>query len=77
MISPLNRSEASARAAVARSCALSFVTASCSAAERMAVSMPSPRRARRVSRAAAAIRRSANVSTATRHPMSAVRPISA
>ena len=36
MISSLRRSDASARAAVARSCAFSLVTASCSAADRIA-----------------------------------------
>ena len=64
MISPLSRSDASARAAVARSCAFSFVTASCSAADSSAVSVPPRARPLRVSRAAATNRSSANVSDA-------------
>ena len=53
MISPLRRSDASARAAVARSCVFSLATASCSAADRSAVSAPLDRDCARVSRAAA------------------------
>jgi hypothetical protein len=76
MISPLRRSDASARAAVARSCALSVVTASCSAADSSSVSSRPPRMSRRVSRAAAKNRNSANVITAARPATIAVRPSS-
>jgi hypothetical protein len=74
MISPLNRSEASARAAVARSCAFNFVTASCNATERSAFSPLGPWTLRWDSRAAEAKRSTANVSTETRQATIAVRP---
>ncbi len=74
MISPFSRSDASARAAVARSCALSFVTASCSAADRNAASAPAPLNPRRDSRAAAANFNVAKVNTATSAATIAVRP---
>ena len=78
MISPLRRSNASARAAVARSCAFSFVTASCSAADSSVVSAAFPLRLlRRVSRAAAEKRSIANTTTVTSAATIAVRPRSA
>ena len=63
MISPLSRSDASARADIARSCAFSFPTASCSAAVSTAVSPP-PRVDGRVLRAAAQKRTATNASIA-------------
>jgi hypothetical protein len=73
---PLSRSEASARAAIARSCDLSCVIASSSAAVSSAFSMPPSRLWRRTSRAAAANRKTANMRTAMRPPMMPVNPIS-
>jgi len=74
MISPLSRSEASARAAVARSCAFSRSTASCSAADSTVASIePSLRIERRVSWAAARKRSRAKVTTAAIAPTIAVR----
>ena len=67
MISSLRRSEASARSAIARSCALSLVTASCSAADSSAVSMPPSFIRPRVSRAAVKNFRTANVSDGDEH----------
>src|ERR1700722_9209095 len=76
MISPLSRSEASALAAVARSWAFSFETASCSAGDSTSISPPSFER-RRVSRAAAMKRSKAKTTTETRAATIAVRPSSA
>ena len=59
-MSPLNCSEAAARAVIACSCARSFVTASCSAAASSGVSRPESVRLRRASRASAPNRSSAN-----------------
>src|SRR5580765_3279618 len=74
MISSAMSSEVCARAAIARSCALSFVTASDSAADRNAVSMPLSRDRPRAWRVAAMKRSIANVSTATSTVTIAVSP---
>jgi len=77
-ISPASRSDASARAAVARSWALSLVTASWSAADNSAVSAPLDDPSdRRASRAAAMNFMSANVRMVTSAATSAVKPSNA
>ena len=64
MISPLRRSDASARAAVARSCAFSFVDRLLQRRRQQRRLRAAAAHVRRVSRAAATKRSSANVSTA-------------
>ena len=76
-ISLLRRSDASARADISRSCAFSFVTASCSAAVTNALSVVLSLRTVFESRAAAANRSMANMRTPTSAATMAVRPMTA
>ena len=77
MISPLRRSDASARAAIARSCSLQLGDGILQRRRQQRRVGAARSRTRLVSRAAAISRSRANVSTATRQATMAVRPISA
>jgi hypothetical protein len=77
MISLLRRSEASARAAVARSCAFSLLTDSSRAADSSAFSVEIRRSGLVISLAALTKRRTANVRMEARTATTAVMPMSA